>query len=147
MCYISYWLKSYFGFRFWYCKVTSFFAHKQHLLLKNNLKWINPPNLVNPCFGKDDLWIELWVLFTFVSPIPTRRARRFYLCFRCFLCDSIKPRRGFQISSIRSIVPQELVFIKTYPFGMIKQIQRIYGIYLNPHTGFYWWTNILNDFE
>ena len=31
-------------------------------------------------------------------------------------------------------------FIKTYPFGMIKLIQQIYGIYLNPHTGFYWWT-------
>ena len=26
---------------------------------------------------------------------------------------------------IRSIVPQELVSIKTYPFGMIKQIHRI----------------------
>ena len=28
---------------------------------------------------------------------------------------------------------------------MIKLIQQIYGIYLNPHTGFYWWTpNNLN---
>ncbi len=26
----------------------------------------------------------------------------------------------------RSIVPQELVFIKTYPFGMIKLIQQIF---------------------
>ena len=47
------------------------------------------------------------------------------------------------ICLIRSIVPQELVYIKTYPFGMIKLIQQIYGIYLNPHTGFYWWTQIL----
>ena len=23
---------------------------------------------------------------------------------------------------------------------MIKLIQQIYGIYPNPHTGFYWWT-------
>ena len=29
------------------------------------------------------------------------------------------------ICLIRSIVPQELVFIKTYPFGMIKLIYRI----------------------
>ena len=63
----------------------------------------------------------------FSHSLTPRKA--FFLCFPCFLCDSIKPRRGFQISSIRSIVPQELVFIKTYPFGMIKQIQRIYGIY------------------
>gem|GEM_PF-3091443 len=42
------------------------------------------------------------------------------------------------ICLIRSIVPQELVYIKTYPFGMTKLIQQIYGIYLNPHTGFYW---------
>ncbi len=27
---------------------------------------------------------------------------------------------------IRSIVPQELVFIKTYPLGMIKLIQQIF---------------------
>ena len=33
-------------------------------------------------------------------------------------------------------VPQELVYIKTYPFGMIKLIQQIYGIFPNPHTGF-----------
>ena len=33
------------------------------------------------------------------------------------------------IRSIRSIVPQELVYKKTYPFGMIQLIQRIYGIY------------------
>ena len=107
----------------------SMFPKKMRKWKCDVLEWINPSNLVNPCFGKDDLWIKLWVLFTFVSPIPTRRTRRFYLCFPCFPCDSIKPRRGFQISSIRSIVPQELVFIKTYPFGMIKQIQRIYGIY------------------
>ena len=39
---------------------------------------------------------------------------------------------------ISAIVPQEPVYIKTYPFGMIKLIQQIYGIYPNPHTGFYW---------
>ena len=54
----------------------------------------------------------------FSHSLTPRKA--FFLCFPCFPCDSIKPRRGFQISSIRSIVPQELVFIKTYPFGMIK---------------------------
>ena len=49
---------------------------------------------------------------------PTRRARR-------------------DFRSIRSIVPQELVYIKTYPSGMIKQIQQIYRIYSNPHKGLY----------
>ena len=34
-----------------------------------------------------------------------------------------------KIRSIRSIVPQELVLKKTYPFGMIKLIQRIYRTY------------------
>ena len=42
------------------------------------------------------------------------------------------------ICLIRSIVPQELVYIKTYPFVMIKLILQIYRIYPNPHTGFYW---------
>ena len=45
--------------------------------------------------------------------------------------------KNLNLRSIRSIVPQELVYIKTYPFGMIKLIQQIYGIYLNPHTGVY----------
>jgi hypothetical protein len=35
-----------------------------------------------------------------------------------------RARRDFR--SIRSIVPQELVFRKTYPFGMIKLIQQIF---------------------
>ena len=34
--------------------------------------------------------------------------------------------QGTPPRSIRSIVPQELVFIKTYPFGMIKLIQQIF---------------------
>ena len=36
--------------------------------------------------------------------------------------------KNLNLRSIRSIVPQELVYIKTYPFGMIKLIQRIYRI-------------------
>jgi hypothetical protein len=31
-----------------------------------------------------------------------------------------------KIRSIRSIVPQELVYKKTYPFGMIEQIERFF---------------------
>ena len=43
-------------------------------------------------------------------------------------------KNSVNIRSIRPIVPQELVYIKTYPFGMIKLIQQIYRIYSNPHT-------------
>ena len=30
---------------------------------------------------------------------------------------------------------------------MIKLIQQIYRIYPNPHTGFYWWTELTTNFS
>ena len=59
----------------------------------------------------------------------------FFYIFTCFFIFFFR-----RLAAIKHFLlyRTDVVYIKTYPFGMIKLIQQIYGIYPNPHTGFYW---------
>ena len=53
--------------------------------MKNyNLEVKNPPNLVNPCFGKDDLWIKSWHYSHLFLPFQHAAQGVFICVFRAF---------------------------------------------------------------